>query len=190
MIKAIIFDCFGVLTSDTWHEFLDSLPDASHIDSARDLNKQYDAGLITEKEFVSQLFDLTGQELIQIEDRPMSSIKKNTVLLGHIAELKRNYKIGLLSNIGTDWISEEFLAPQEQELFDDMVFSHNVGMTKPNPAIFKLACERLGVEPHQTVMVDDIEQYCRAAEETGMKSVTYTNFKQYKQGLDAILTAE
>lgn len=189
MISAIIFDCFGVLTSDTWHEFLDSLPENTDIAAARDLNKQYDAGFITEKEFTDQLLELTGKELVQIEDRPISGIAKNTALLKHIESLKERYKIGLLSNIGTDWIRDDFLTSEEQELFDDMVFSHSVGMTKPNPDIFKLACEHLGVEPAQAVMVDDIEQYCQAAEATGMKSITYANFNQYQQELDTILSA-
>src|SRR5690606_31310012 len=100
------------------------------------------------------------------------------------------YKIGLLSNIATPWITDTFLTPEEQQLFDAMVFSYEVGMTKPDPRIFALTCKRLGVNPNQAVMVDDIERYCEAAKMEGMKAVVYKDFKQCKRDLEEILSSQ
>lgn len=187
MIQAIIFDCFGVLTTDTWRAFLDSLPPGVDTTLPRELNRQYDSGLIAEDEFLEQVHAATGKHLQQVEKMPGNEVLKNTKLLDYIALLKSNYKIGLLSNIGTNWIVDSFLSTPEQKLFDDMVFSHAVGMVKPNPEIFKLACERLEVEPNSTIMIDDVASYCDAATAVGMQAVVYQDFEQFKRELERIL---
>ncbi len=188
MISAIIFDCFGVLTTDTWRAFVDSLPDNVDVQKARDLNRAYDSGLLTNEEFLEQVFDVTGSRPEQIEEMIDNEVTKNRALLDYIRELKKNYKIGLLSNVATPWITDSFLTSEEQELFDAMVFSFEVGMTKPDPRIFMLACERLRVGPHEAVMVDDIEPYCEAARTEGLKAVTYKDLRQLKHELSEILS--
>jgi putative hydrolase of the HAD superfamily len=187
VIKAIIFDCFGVLTTDTWRAFVDSLPPEADITRARELNHQYDAGLISLTEFLDQVHEATGKSPQLVEQLLDKETTKNTQLLDYIQTLRPTYKIGLLSNIGTDWITESFLTADEQALFDDMVLSHTVGMTKPDPAIFRLACERLGIEPTETVMIDDVDMYCSAAREVGMQAIVYQGFQQLKRDLDQVL---
>lgn len=191
MIKALIFDCFGVLTTDTWRAFCDSLPPDADVGKARELNKQYDAGLITKQEFVDQVYEATGQHPRQIEEMLSNEIAKNSILIDYIRELKsRDYLIGLLSNVATPWITDTFLSPEEQEIFDAMIFSYEVGMTKPDPRIFMLVCERLRVGPHEAVMIDDIESYCEAAKAEGLKAITYQDFSQLKQDLELLLSHE
>jgi putative hydrolase of the HAD superfamily len=187
VIKAIIFDCFGVLTTDTWRAFLDSFPDGTDTSSARELNRQYDAGLITEQQFLEQVQAATGQLPKQVEDMASGDVLKNTALIRYISELKANYKIGLLSNIATNWIRDSFLTADEQAFFDDMVFSHDVGMTKPDPRIFRLACQRLGVELNEAVLVDDVESYVLSAKVIGMEGVVYGDFSQCKHDLERLL---
>jgi putative hydrolase of the HAD superfamily len=187
VIKAIIFDCFGVLTTDLWKEFRASLP-AEQQQPAHDINHAYDAGLISETEFIKQVRELTGRNPGEVEMLPKNQTNKNIELLNFIAELRPKYKIGMLSNIASDWVRDSFLTSDEQALFDDMVFSHEVGMTKPDPRIFEIACERLGVEPEDTVLVDDIEQYCMAAQTTGMRTIVYDNFKQLYKDLEQLLS--
>lgn len=190
MIKAVIFDCFGVLTKDTWRAFLDSLPDDVDRQDASDINRAYDAGILDKQDFLDQIQLVTGTEPRQIESLRSNEISKNTELLSYIKELKQNYKIGLLSNIASDWITKTFLDKTEQALFDEMVFSFKEGMTKPNPQIFELICDKLDVNPSEAVMIDDIEGYCEAAERTGMKAVCYKNFAQLKAELSGILNQE
>lgn len=189
MIKAIIFDCFGVLTTDLWKEFVSTLPE-NQKQPAREINHTYDAGFINEKQFLDEIKELTGRYPGEVENLSMSigEATKNKELLNYIAELKSDYRIGLLSNIASNWIRDSFLTTEEQELFDEMILSFEVGMTKPDPRIFMLACERLRVGPHETVMVDDIETYCRAAETEGLKTVLYHDFPQLKTDLEEILS--
>jgi epoxide hydrolase-like predicted phosphatase len=189
VIRAIIFDCFGVLTTDTWRAFVDSLPDDVDVQKARDANKAYDAGLINREEFLSQVRDVTGREPKQVEDFLDKEVAKNTALLDYIRELRaRGLLIGMLSNIASDWITRSFLTAEEQELFDEMIFSYEVGMTKPDPRIFMLACERLRVGPHEAVMVDDIATYCDAATTEGLQAIVYEDLSQLKHELEHILS--
>jgi putative hydrolase of the HAD superfamily len=187
VIKAIIFDCFGVLTTDSWRAFVDSLPPDADISRARELNHQYDAGLLNRQEFLVQIHELTGRTPVEVEKLLDSEVSKNTALLEYIRTLKPRYAIGLLSNIASDWITRSFLTTEEQELFDEMILSYEVGMTKPDPRIFMLACERLRVGPHETVLVDDIESYCEAAAHEGLQTIVYRDFQQLKRELDDLL---
>lgn len=68
MIKAIIFDCFGVLTTDTWNAFLDQLPEGVDIQAARAVHRTYDAGLITKADCNRQIKAITGQIFTELED--------------------------------------------------------------------------------------------------------------------------
>lgn len=188
MIKAIVFDCFGVLTTDLWKEFCASLPLGAVVERAHELNHAYDAGTITRQMFLEGVHDATGLTPPEVEKSLDGELEKNTELLRYISELKNHYKIGLLSNIGSSWIRDQFLTSQEQVLFDEMVFSFEVGMIKPDPRIFELTCERLGVTLAETILVDDIERYCEAAKRLGMKAVLYQNFGQLRSDLKKMLS--
>lgn len=187
MIKAIVFDCFGVLTTDKWREFADSLPPKSQPDRARELNRQYGAGLLTNAQFLEQISELTGQAPDAIAKLLDNEDNKNTQLLRYIEMLRPDYKIGLLSNVASNWIRDSFLTSDEQKLFDEMVFSYEVRLTKPDPRMFEIICDKLGVEPNAAVMIDDIESYCASAESLGMKSITYKSFAQMRPELERLL---
>jgi FMN phosphatase YigB (HAD superfamily) len=58
-------------------------------------------------------------------------------------------------------------------LFDGYVVSHEAGMRKPNPEIFKLALKRMEVTAEQVFYVDDIETNVLAAQALGMHAVHY-----------------
>ena len=62
------------------------------------------------------------------------------------------------------------LMPYE-ELFDDIVDSHEVGLRKPNPAIYELALTRLGATAERTAFLDDLPSNVAAAEALGMYGV-------------------
>ncbi len=81
------------------------------------------------------------------------------------------YRTALLTNISRSgealWRS---LLPVD-ELFDVVVDSSQVGMRKPDPAIFLLTCERLGLIPEQCLFVDDLRCNVDAAADLGMTTL-------------------
>ena len=151
------------------------------------MNQAYDAGHLDFEEFIQGVIELTGRRPEGADITLDVETTKNEALLGHIAELRKDYKVGLLSNIATDWIRETFLTEAEQALFDEMIFSHDVGMVKPDPRIYRLMAERLEVEPEECVFVDDSQGHVLGAEDIGMKGVLYTDFERLKQDLEQVI---
>ncbi|MBC7708058.1 HAD family phosphatase [Polaromonas sp.] len=185
-MQAIIFDCFGVLTTGYWHEFVSTMP-ASVRPALADLNKAYDTGHLTELEYITEVEAVCGTRPNLVESGSGTAIK-NIVMLDYIGELKPTYKIGLLSNIATNWITEKFLSPAEQQLFDAMMYSHTVGLVKPDPQVFKRMADELGVAPQDCLMVDDLEANCDGARAAGMQTVHYISFNQAKAAINMLLT--
>ncbi|MGE5608933.1 MAG: HAD family hydrolase [Bacillota bacterium] len=91
----------------------------------------------------------------------------------HLARsLKRHgYKIGLLSN--TELPAVEFFHTTQPHIFDAMVFSCCEHCRKPEPAIYRLALERLQSQPSQTVFIDDNLDYLRGAQSVGLHTLHF-----------------
>lgn len=77
-------------------------------------------------------------------------------------------KAGLLSN---SWSTDHYDRKLLAELFDTVVLSADVGMHKPQPEIYRLAAERLGVAPEECLFVDDLKENCDGAEAVGMTAI-------------------
>ncbi len=188
MIKAIIFDCFGVLTQNKWSSILAGL-DENVRSEVRDLHRAFDKAFISYEEFCGHLKEMTDLTQKELDETFMyrKGYDKNTDLLEYIAELSKDYKVSVLSNVGTNWIRDKFLTTDETALFTDMVLSYEVGLGKPDPDIYRLALERLSIEPEEAVFVDDQLLYCDVAKSLGMGAIVYTNFAQFKHELQTLL---
>jgi len=90
-----------------------------------------------------------------------------------VRALRPPYRVSILSN--ADATLRERLSDGLgiHDLFDDVVCSAEVGLAKPDPAIYRLAAERLGLPPAACVFVDDFERNVAAAREVGMQAVFY-----------------
>lgn len=84
------------------------------------------------------------------------------------AARRAGIRTGLLSN---SWDRDVYPRERFAELFDDLVISGEVGLRKPDPAIFVLAARRLNLPVAACVFVDDLEPNVRAAEAVGMAGV-------------------
>ncbi len=92
-------------------------------------------------------------------------------------------RTGLLSNSwGLDYPREDW-----DVLFDTVVISGEVGLRKPDPAIYELAAERLGLPPAQVVFVDDLVPNVRAAAAVGMVGVHHTAVESTADELEVLL---
>lgn len=185
MIKAVIFDCFGVLTTESFDVFRDKYlgSDDSKRQVATKAMNDVNTGLIGYGDFLTQLSGASGLSTAEIQ-AILSKNSPNEPLLDYIrTELKPKYKIGILSNAGGDWISEMFPA-EDITLFDSIVLSFRAGVIKPQPEAYQLAARELGVEPSEAVFIDDRQKYCDGAKAAGMQAVAYDNFSQFKKDLE------
>ncbi|KAJ2785227.1 hypothetical protein H4R18_000678 [Coemansia javaensis] len=83
----------------------------------------------------------------------------------------RGYRVAALTNNFKDRRPDAGLAALLGDLFDEVVESSAVGLRKPDPAFYLLACRRLGIRPSEAVFLDDIGANLRAAERLGMAAV-------------------
>ena len=97
---------------------------------------------------------------------------QNQELQNAIKTLRPNFKIGLLSNAGAGFW-KRFSEDELKAYFDDIVLSYQVGLVKPDPKIFELAAQRLGVATHECIFFDDDSNNAHAAKQCGMTGITY-----------------
>lgn len=190
MIKAVIFDCFGVLTTDGWRQIREEYfaDDAQLMQQALDLDKAVNAGMLEYDDFLKGISNLSGLPAAEVQGRLGKSVP-NKLLFDYIkSNLKPHFKIGLLSNAADDWLDELF-EPRQRELLDDAVLSYATGLVKPDPAMYHLAASRLEVTPEECIFIDDIERYCVAAGEVGMHSVWHTDSPQTIRRIEEIIHA-
>jgi epoxide hydrolase-like predicted phosphatase len=99
----------------------------------------------------------------------------NTELIEYARGLRPRYRTGILSNSFVGAREQERAAYGFEDLVDDIVYSHECGMAKPDPRIFALTCERLGVRPQETIFVDDYAPNVEAARAAGLHALLYTD---------------
>lgn len=178
MITALVFDCFGVLTTDGWLPFKARYfeHDAQLFEQASDLNKQADAGLIDFASFVDQVADMAGMTSQSVRHAIERNVP-NEPLFALIASLKSRYKIGVLSNASGNWLSDLFSSDQ-LAVFDAVSLSYETRVIKPDSLAYEAIAFRLGVPTEACLFIDDQERFCSGAIDAGMQAICYKNYKQ------------
>lgn len=90
----------------------------------------------------------------------------------------------------TNWSAENFPIAQRRfgffSWFEDIVVSGQVGLAKPDPAIFRLTIERCRLEPSRTVFIDDSAVNVAAGAEAGLHSIQFSTPAQLRSELQAL----
>lgn len=97
-------------------------------------------------------------------------------------------RTGILSNSGPGARERERHHGFE-DITHDIVYSHEVGIAKPDPAAYARTAQRLGVHPHEVLFLDDVEANVEAARAAGWHAVlhvdTPTSIREMEQIIDA-----
>ena len=187
MIRAIIFDCFGVLYGGS-AEYLASIAPEGRAIEVLDSNNAKDYGYISYREHLDQVSEIIGITPDEVDAIIRQKHAPNNDLIAYTSELRTQYKVGLLSNIG-DHMMDHLFDGRMNEMFDAVVLSFAVGMIKPDPNIFTLTAERLGVLPEECVMIDDREENCDGARHAGMQAILHTSNENTQHHLSELLKA-
>ena len=186
MIRAILFDCFGVLYVDVNQAYFEQFP--QYHDELYDLNKQSDHGFIDRQTYTAAVASVIGQSEEATAKAFAQEHTLNVALVQYIKhDLKPNYKIGLLSNIGRGWIQDFFDEHQLHDLFDEVVISSEEHITKPNPLIFERAAQRISLSPDECLFIDDRQDNCDGAQAVGMTSLLFTDLATLQRQLKQLL---
>jgi len=181
--RGLLLDFGGVLTTSIWacfDEFCRSegLPEGAvrrlfrdDPEALADL-RLLEMGEITEHEFAARFGPRLGiEETEGLIERIFGALAPERVMIEAVARLRAaGVRTGLISNSWGTGIYDPGLL---DELFDAVVISGEVGLHKPQPEIYTLAAERIGVEPADCVFVDDLRENVEGAEQVGMTGVLH-----------------
>ena len=185
MTRAIIFDFFGVICPDLyWGWLRKQIPDLENQRRYfQELSDQFDLGKLSTTELIKTLSEKTTVEEDKVIPFIEQAVQIDTEVVDLIKSLKRNYKIGLLSNSNSEFIEGILKDHNLNDLFDSIVISQKVGFIKPQKEIFEIALKELNVEAREVLFVDDRESNTSAGEKLGFTALVFTTTGQLKKDL-------
>jgi epoxide hydrolase-like predicted phosphatase len=198
-ITAVLFDFAGVLTSSPWGALTEAgggnleLLIGSYEEDTDHPWHQVERGEMAIADWATAVSETGRQQGIEVDFTPLRALLGELTLHEPIIDRVRTlrtegYQLGLITNNvregSATWRS---LVPVD-ELFDVVVDSSEVGMRKPNPAIYLHALELLGgVPPAQAVFLDDSPGNVVGAQRAGLHGILVDEPEAAVAALDALL---
>lgn len=141
-----------------------------------------------------QLWDMFQKEL-NIPTESIPEVKESfwagdrldIDLVDSIRSLKGKYKIALLSNAWSDLRYHIENTWKIADVFDPMIISAEIGMVKPDAAIFQYTVQKLGIDPSEGVFIDDFKENIAAAHSMGLRVIHFRDRTQAWDELVSIL---
>jgi putative hydrolase of the HAD superfamily len=154
--------------------------------------KAGEIGTISEEEVHSRIGEILGldQALVSYFMRDIWTEYLGTLnvdLAEYFRSLCPRYRTAILSNSFVGARSREGERYHFDEMTDLVVYSHEVGMIKPDRRIYELTCERLGVQPEVMIFLDDVELAVDGAREIGMQAIPFEDNAQAIADIEARL---
>ena len=208
MISAVISDFGGVLTKPLMNAF-NRVQDDMDVPieaygPAFEYSLEHDGvhplfalerGEISEGEFIARL----ERGFAAVLDRPVSlhglgehligAMEPNQELFDHYHALRRerSLRFALCTNNVREWEARWRALLPIDELFEVVVDSAFVGTRKPEPEIYAITLERLGVAAEACVFIDDLEPNVDAAKSAGMSGIVHRKTAQTIAELESLL---
>src|SRR4051794_28880398 len=199
-MRALLLDFGGVLTTSIWPAFAAFCErEGLERDAVRDLFRAnpeaiallrgLETGELAPAEFEPPFAELLGLAASDgLIERLFADLRPEETMIAAVGAARAaGVRTGLISN---SWGSTIYDPELLDSLFDAVVISGEVGLHKPQPEIYLLACERLGVEPADAVFVDDLRENIAGAEAVGMVGVLHRDPTQTIAELENLLGIE
>jgi putative hydrolase of the HAD superfamily len=188
-IRGVVFDIGGVLEHtprtgwDARWEARLGLPAGDLNTRLRDVWRAGSIGAITEAEVEARIRAILGLDAAQgaafmadLWDEYCGTL--NAELAAYFAGLRPRYQTAILSNSFAGAREHEHARYGFGDLCDLIIYSHEVGLAKPDPRIYALTAARLGLAPAEIVFPDDVEAAVAAARACGWHAVQFHDTAQ------------
>jgi len=197
--RGLLVDFGGVLTTDIFESFQafceaeGLVPDRVRTtfrsdDEGRQLLFDLELGKLSEAEFEKRFARHLGLAVERADgliDRLFGGMRPDRDMEMAVVMAKRQgIRTGLISN---SWGSGRYELDRFPELFDGWVISGEEGIRKPDPAIYALGAERIGLPPEEIVFVDDLRGNLKPAREMGMATVHHVRAEETTRQLEELL---
>ena len=191
-LDAILWDFGGVFTTSPFENFnlleercgapRDFIRTLNSVNPTTNAWAQFESNQVSLEEF-DELFakesKLAGHEIRGKAVISMLSGDLRPKMVELLKLCKEQYKVACITNNvkagrGPGMSSNDDKASKVSKvmaLFDDVIESSVEGIRKPNPEIYKLACQRISVEPEKCLFIDDLGINLKPAKELGMKTI-------------------
>src|SRR5262245_19988550 len=179
----LLIDFGGVLTTSVWDSFADFCREKKlEEDAVKRLFREdpealaelrgLEMGQVSEDEFELRFAKRLGLgEASDLIDSMFRGMRPDELMVAATRDARSSgIRTGLVSN---SWSTSHYDRDLLAELFDAVVISAEVGMHKPQPEIYLLAADRLGLAPARCVFVDDLRENCAGAEAVGMTAILH-----------------
>ena len=194
MIRAIVFDLGKVLIPFEWQRGYDAFAAASPYPPEEvrlriketGLFEGFERGKVEPHEVAERVSEVLGLSVTFDQFRVMWSsifLPETIVPDGMLERLRRNYRLLLLSNtdsIHFHWVKEKYPILRH---FDDFLLSFELGLRKPEPAIYREAISRARSEPGEVFFTDDRLDNVEGALQAGIDAVQFVSLEQLEQDL-------
>ncbi|UYO38563.1 HAD-IA family hydrolase [Rhodopseudomonas palustris] len=196
MIEAVIWDFGGVLTSSPFEAFARfeterGLPidiirrtnAANHFENAWAKFERAEIDLDTFDELFAEESRALGAEVRGRDVLPLLSGTLRPEMVNALRTIKQNHKTGCITNnlpanaIGSASGRTLYVA-EVMALFDHVIESAKIGLRKPDPKIYQMMIEALGVDPKACVYLDDLGVNLKPAREMGMATIKVVSAEQ------------
>ncbi len=132
-------------------------------------------------------FSLSSVDQKTLEDDFWAGDRVDYELVNLTRSLRPSLKTGLLSNAWPDLRHAMQDVWHIVDAFDEIVISAEVGLTKPDPAIYQLMLQKLAIEPSQALFIDDFIENIEAADRLGMETIHFTSATETQARLEQLL---
>lgn len=193
--KALLVDFGGVLTTDIWSSFA-AFCEQRGLDAgaAKQLFREdpdalatlrgLETGEVDPADFERRFAALLGTEPEGLVEGLFAGLRPDQPMLEAVGRARNaGVPTGLISN---SWVMDHY-TDEIRSLFDEVVISAEVGLHKPQPEIYLLAAERLGVATEHCVFVDDLRENCAGAEAVGMTAVLHRDSRETISRIEELL---
>lgn len=189
MIRAIAFDCFGVILNDYGHNWVDSsgLPDADQAEVHR-LFRERDLGKLDGDEYYAQVARAAGVDAAVLKAKEHGVAPLDPMLLSYIKnDLASCYELYVASNASASLLTELLNQDGFDGIFKHVFVSSEMGVIKPQPEFYAKLLNSVNVPAAEILFVDDRKPNVDAAVTAGMHGYHYNQgfpaFKQYVSSL-------
>ena len=189
MIKAIIFDCFGVIITDALEHIINELKlkEPNKAEQIVEVVRKANAGILEPMESRLAIAGILGLSYDDYSNNIREEEKRNGQILEHIESLRNKYKIALLSNVMKGGLKLRFSQEELNRYFDVVVESGEIGYAKPQAQAYEITADKLGLRLNECIIIDDREDYCEGALGVGMPAIHYLDFEEYKTEINGYL---
>jgi epoxide hydrolase-like predicted phosphatase len=139
-------------------------------------------------EAVRKTFGIEPESMSAWRKEFWSGDRMDMELIAWLDRIRPNYKTALLSNAWPEArVTVRQNYPGSLNVFDLVVYSAEVQLAKPDERIYRLVCQRLGVQPEEAVFVDDVVDNIEGARKIGMQGVRFLNPPQVLEELHTLM---